>query len=814
MKYIFTPIITIFCFCFVLGQEDELGFCLANPPQCYVCDAEEIKDLEVIGFGEINHVINRIIVKVNPNLLGNIEPDNQTFNNEVVDDLSDIYGLTEIQAIGETDYYILIFRNFKNLQCVIDGYEGLVDEVTQSPYFYNFTPIGTRKGFEIDTTILNKIKNSENRNNNQKDEKQLISSDLKIGDPIFIKPKASRYSEQWHIPKIDLERAWAITQGNSKVNVIIFDDFFSYYYPRNYGRNRFPFFSSSTSFYRLPNQNTFLYNNIGYSHGDSILNVYGNEGITNSNLDTVGVDGNSKITLISSGSFEYFFDEKKGIVRDSVFPDDIQATAFDTYSNSNIITDYKVLNASFGSNVGVKATISLFNELAISKFLDSRPNCLIVAAADNVHEEYKSENVFWLGVDDIKDNLLIVSGTNENDDNTEYAYGDVIDVVAPASKIFTETSTYKNEEVIESLTISSGTSYATPIVSGIASLIYSLEHSSGANKQFGALEVKNMIITTAEKYKFTSAIENEYGIILYPKARDEKLARGRVNAHQAILLSSAHLNHYIGDNSHILRSTENIDPKVFSLPFDKVLFDNNSESRKYALMLNRHKFSMYKLPEDGEAGNLIWESKVTIPNEVDFEGFYAKELRLEGEKLELLTIDGQTSWEVNIPIVEYPKLGNRSTDFQCIPKNSYTSLERICTRRIIRDTHQNLGIDNGHMIAQWIEINSEGHMLVKRKYINTGGEILIVTAWSSHGGHVNTFDSVHRHLISEEHIYSLHENINYLLINDILRENQYLEALNGSFMTINEGDYLIQLEKKVDTNLGEHWVEKSKYQLN
>ena len=296
--------------------------------------------------------------------------------------------------------------------------------------------------------------------------------------------------------------------------------------------------------------------------------------------------------------------------------------------------------------------------------------------------------------------------------------------------------------------------------------------------------------------------------------RDEKLANGRVNAHQAVLLSSAHLNHYRGENKHILRSKDNPDVKVFSLPFDKVLFDQNNTKRKYALMLNRHKFSMYRLPIKDEQGNnvegaLIWESDITIPNEVDFDGFYAKELRLEGKKLKLITRDNQTSWEVNIPIIEYLNLGSPNNRAECKTFNHFDGLERVCTTRAIRDTHHGLGIENGHMTAQWIEISVEGHMLVKREYTNTGGEILTVTAWSSHEGLVNKFDNVHRHLLRED----IYTKIDNPLISALkMKKNNYMESINGNNLTTLIDGNLVIMKKSNDES--ETWIETSSFKLN
>ena len=108
------------------------------------------------------------------------------------------------------------------------------------------------------------------------------------------------------------------------------------------------------------------------------------------------------------------------------------------------------------------------------------------------------------------DNPAIISvGSVDRDGNRAFTsnYGDWVDISAPGVAIY---STYPNNQY----RYMSGTSMATPVVSGIAALIWSL------NPNPTNLQVKDMILNSVDY------LDSLTGVVL---------ANGQVNANNALL---------------------------------------------------------------------------------------------------------------------------------------------------------------------------------------------------------------------------------------------------------------------------------------
>jgi len=109
---------------------------------------------------------------------------------------------------------------------------------------------------------------------------------------------------------------------------------------------------------------------------------------------------------------------------------------------------------------------------------------LFVAAAGNAGQDNDASPSYPASYDN--DNLVSVASTNRNDEDSTYSYGlTSVDLAAPGSSIL---STIPNNGYASY----SGTSMATPHVTGAAALVWSL------NPELTALEVKQMLMDTGD----------------------------------------------------------------------------------------------------------------------------------------------------------------------------------------------------------------------------------------------------------------------------------------------------------------------------
>jgi subtilisin family serine protease len=147
---------------------------------------------------------------------------------------------------------------------------------------------------------------------------------------------------------------------------------------------------------------------------------------------------------------------------------------------------------------------------------------LFVTSAGNENKSSVPPNfrgkVTYPGVlEPLYDNLIVVSALNKQDDiRSTSSYGPEVTLIAPGREI----RTLKNNG---SYHRPDGTSFAAPIVSGIASLVFS------ENPSLTAPEVKDILIKTA----------NDLG----QEGRDDEFGHGLVNGEQAVKVAEYLNNH-------------------------------------------------------------------------------------------------------------------------------------------------------------------------------------------------------------------------------------------------------------------------------
>ena len=134
------------------------------------------------------------------------------------------------------------------------------------------------------------------------------------------------------------------------------------------------------------------------------------------------------------------------------------------------------------------------------------------AKIGDVNAKYSS---FFAYSNELKERVIVVGSYGKyNNRNSlivsEFSnVGDRVDVIAPGEQIH---STISNDRYANDL---SGTSYATPYVSGTAALVYSV------NPELSGIQVKDIIISTAEKeLSGLDKRQKEVGGIVYNIAKD------------------------------------------------------------------------------------------------------------------------------------------------------------------------------------------------------------------------------------------------------------------------------------------------------
>lgn len=229
------------------------------------------------------------------------------------------------------------------------------------------------------------------------------------------------YLNQWALPKINAPQAWDKTQGLSSIKIAIVDTGIDQTHPDIEGK-----VLARANFTNNPD----IDNN---GHGTHVAGIAA--ALTNNTIGVAGLGFSSSLlsakVLDFSGSGYYSW-ISNGIV----------------WAADN---GAKVINLSLGGS-SYSSTLANAVNYAWSK------GAVVVAAAGN----NKSSNPIYPAN---LNNVLSVAATDNNDQKANFSnYGTWVDVAAPGVSIL---STYKG-----SYAYLSGTSMATPLVSGLAALIF------------------------------------------------------------------------------------------------------------------------------------------------------------------------------------------------------------------------------------------------------------------------------------------------------------------------------------------------------
>ncbi len=293
-------------------------------------------------------------------------------------------------------------------------------------------------------------------------------ADVRYAEPNYIlhaqgvTPNDPRFGEQWGIPQTNLPQAWQITTGSSRIIAAVLDTGIEGSHEDLSGR--------VIAGYNFIDNNTNA--NDDHGHGTHVAGIIGAN--TNNGIGVAGASWGVKlmpVKVLSAEGWGPFFKVAQGII-------------FSVDNGAHII------NLSLGGPSPSQALEDAVNNA-------SGRGSVVFAATGN-----ENGAIFYPAA---YANAIAVGASNPADGRASFSnYGPQIDLVAPGTDIL-------NTWIGNSYISIAGTSMATPLVSGIAALMLSV------NPGLSPAQVREILNSTADG-----------------GAWNEHTGNGRVNAEKAV----------------------------------------------------------------------------------------------------------------------------------------------------------------------------------------------------------------------------------------------------------------------------------------
>ncbi len=303
-------------------------------------------------------------------------------------------------------------------------------------------------------------------------------------------PNDPQYAQQWAPSVIQLPQAWDQTTGSNNIKVAVIDTGVDLNHP-DLQANLLP----GTNFV-TPGASE----QDDYGHGTAVSGVIGAVG--NNNVGIAGVNWQVKILPIKAS-------DNQGISSES---GDAGAIVYAADHGA------KVINMSFGEDTSAAGGIAPQTEQDAIAYAASK-GVVLIAAAGNSH---KDAQTFYPAA---FPQVIAVSATNQSDQLASFSnFGQVISVAAPGAQIFMTMWPGNNGSMSPACASQSycslnGTSFASPMVAGLAALILA------KNPNLTADQVRNILQSTADD--------------LGTPGKDPSFGYGRINAAKAIAAAAA-----------------------------------------------------------------------------------------------------------------------------------------------------------------------------------------------------------------------------------------------------------------------------------
>jgi len=306
---------------------------------------------------------------------------------------------------------------------------------------------------------------------------------------LYAIPNDPYYNDQWNLPLINMEAAWDISTGEGVTVAVVDSGVNTSFHLKQDG------FGSRL----LPGYNAILgIKGSSYDqnfHGTHVAGTIGQE--TNDGIGVAGVAYGATImpvkVFLRSGDYALM----------SWIVDGIDWAA----EHGADIINLSLGGPKSDPNTGQPSDYSLLEE-AINNAVNNH-NVTVIAASGNYYPTKKGDKVDEVSYPAAFDNVIAVGAIDDTKQRTSFSkYGPELDLVAPGKEILQET--FRQSLGFRFFAFGwgywflSGTSMATPHVSGVAALIKS-KHPEWTPQQ-----IKDALINTAEDLGAPDK-DNEYG---------------------------------------------------------------------------------------------------------------------------------------------------------------------------------------------------------------------------------------------------------------------------------------------------------------
>ena len=330
---------------------------------------------------------------------------------------------------------------------------------------------------------------------------------------------------QWALPAINACEAWNYTKGDPNVTVAIVDVDLNMEHPA----------FSSTSFVH-PYDCSTQQSNIG-AYGNHGTKVAGVIAANPDDSTMAGIAPNVSIMPVVYTNTATSYKEHSEKIASGIF------WAVDHEAD--------VINCSWGARSVEKNTLhsSLLEEAIRYALFEGRDGkgCVVVFSAGNGKTSIFSSSKAIYYPADLYPELLVVGAVDKSYYHGDYSIGKELDVVAPGINIVTtnnkEYDKGHGNPTAKDYVSSSGTSYAAPYVSGIASLILSIRPDLTREEVVTIIEQTAQHEVFGNQYSFSNESARPNGIWC------KEVGYGLVDAHAAI---SNVANLYIQNKNYIL----------------------------------------------------------------------------------------------------------------------------------------------------------------------------------------------------------------------------------------------------------------------
>ncbi|MBI4287936.1 MAG: peptidase S8 [Chloroflexi bacterium] len=287
---------------------------------------------------------------------------------------------------------------------------------------------GTIPGIDVQVVEVEAGK-SKGKKDEYKNEAEVVFAEVDYIAQASYTPDDPYFGNQWGMTKIQAPQAWDLTTGSSAVKVAILDTGIDQNHEDLQGKiiaNR-NFTNSRTVDDR-------------YGHGTHVAGIAA--AVTSNGKGVAGVGYNTSLmnvkVLADNGSGNYSW-----IANGIIWAADNGA---------------QVISMSLGGSFASSTMESALN-YASSK------GVLLVAAAGNSNTSSPSYPAYY-------SNVIAVAATDKNDAKASFSnYGSWVDIAAPGTDIYSTLPNHNNRIGIKNYGYLSGTSMATPYVTGVAALV-------------------------------------------------------------------------------------------------------------------------------------------------------------------------------------------------------------------------------------------------------------------------------------------------------------------------------------------------------